>query len=477
MRLIGRNDEQNVLSSCLKSNKPEFLVVYGRRRIGKTFLIREFFNQKFSFYVSGVNNKSNAIQLKNFNAALKQYGLDNKNPIKDWFEAFGLLKVLLERDDLYREPSSNKRVIFLDELPWMDAKRSDFKAALDLFWNTYASLKDDLILIVCGSATSWIMKNMVKDNGGFYNRITRKIHLMPFSLKECKQYSDYLKLNYNNQQIVDCYMVFGGVPYYWELLDNNLSLAQNIDLLCFKENGQLHGEYQALFRSLFSAKGKHREIIDALMKKDIGMQRKDLSSIPSIGDGKALTCALEELLECGFIRAYDNYLTSKNGKFYQVIDPFVLFSNAFLLDAKFDSWFSFINTPKYYSWAGHSFEIVCLNNIESIKTALGISGVFTREYSWRSKKSDPGAQIDLLIHRNDRVINLCEIKYSSGEFAITKEYEDNLRNKMESFINEVKPKEQLVLTLISFNGLKENSHSYIINKKIDGNQLFGLPNE
>lgn len=410
--------------------------------------------------------------MKNFNDALKQYGLDHENGIKDWFEAFSLLKDLLDKGDLHRDPSSNKRVVFLDELPWMDTRKSDFKAALDLFWNTYASLKEDMILIVCGSAASWIMKNMVKDEGGFYNRITRKIHLLPFSLRECKQYSEYLKLNYSNQQIVDCYMVFGGVPYYWELLNPDLSLAQNIDLLCFKSNGQLCDEYQALFRSLFSAKGKHREIIEALMRKDMGMQRKDLASMPNIGDGKTLTCALEELLECGFIRSYDNYSTSKNGKFYQAIDPFVLFANTFLINAKFDSWFSFINTPKFYSWSGHSFEVVCLNNIDAIKKALGISGVFTHEYSWKSKKSDPGAQIDLLIHRNDRVINLCEIKYSNGEFAITKEYEDNLRNKMEAFISEVKPKEQLVLTFISFNGLKENSHSHIINKKIDGNHLF-----
>lgn len=378
---------------------------------------------------------------------------------------------MLENDGLYREPLYNKRIIFLDELPWMDAKRSDFKAALDLFWNTYASTKEDIILIVCGSATSWIMKNMVKDDGGFYNRITRKIHLLPFSLKECMLYSEYLNLNYNKQQLVDCYMVFGGVPYYWELLNRDLSLAQNIDLLCFKENGQLHEEYQALF-TLFSAKGKHREIIEALMKKNTGMKRNELASISSIGDGKSLTQSLEELLECGFIRSYDNYKTSKNGKFYQVIDPFVLFAKTFLINPQFDSWFSFINTPKYYSWTGHSFEIVCLNNIYSIKKALGISGVFTKEYSWRSKESNPGVQIDLLIHRKDMVINLCEIKYSNSEFQITKEYEENLRNKMESFRNEMKPKEQLILTFISFNGLKENSHSYIVNKQIKGDELF-----
>ena len=267
MDIIGRIDEQKELETCLKSLKPEFLVVFGRRRIGKTYLIKEFFNNKFSFYASGVNNVSNRIQLRNFKNALNEYGLNLARDLKDWFGAFNSLKILLESSDVYRESTSKKRIIFLDELPWMDGKRSDFKAALDLFWNTYGSTQKDLVLIVCGSATSWIIKNMVKDAGGFYNRITKKIHLLPFSLKECKLYSKYLKLNYQDSQIIDCYMIFGGIPYYWELLNPEKSIAQNVDDLCFKENGQLHDEYQALFRSLFTLNGKHREIIETLMKK------------------------------------------------------------------------------------------------------------------------------------------------------------------------------------------------------------------
>lgn len=474
MNLIGRIDEQKELQSCLKSSKPEFLVLYGRRRVGKTYLIREFFNNKFSFYASGINNKNNSIQLKNFYNSLKDYGFkeDGAKQPKDWLEAFRILKKFLESNNVYRDPVYKKRVVFLDELPWMDGKRSDFKAGLDSFWNTYGSTQNDLVFIVCGSATSWIMNNMIKDSGGFYNRLTRKIHLLPFSLKECHLYSEQLNLNYTKNQIIECYMVFGGIPYYWDLLDSEMSLAQNIDNLCFKESGQLHDEYQALFRSLFNIKGKHREIIEALMKKSVGMQRKELASIASIGDGKSLTTALEELSECGFIRAYENYSTAKNNKFYQLIDPFTLFAKTFLITPTFDNWLSFINTPAYYSWAGHAFEILCLNNISSIKNALGVSGVMTKEYSWRSKKSDRGAQIDLLIHRRDMVINVCEIKYSIGKYEITKDYEENLLNKMQTFANEVKPNEQLVLTMITNNSLKENSHSDIIQATIDGDKLF-----
>lgn len=471
MNLIGRIDEQKILDLCLKSNKAEFLVLYGRRRIGKTFLIKEYFKNKFTFYASGVNNCSKKIQLKNFKNSLKEYGYVQNEEIKDWFDAFSALKNYLKSNEVYKE-NNNKKIVFLDELPWMDTKKSDFKAALDIFWNTYGSTCNDLVLIVCGSATSWIINNMVKDNGGFYNRITKKIHLMPFTLKECFDYSNYLKLNYSKQNVVLCYMVFGGVPYYWSLLNPSLSLAQNIDSLCFKEEGELSGEYQALFKSLFSNGGKHRDIIEALMKKEYGVTRKELASVKQIGDGKGLTQSLEELTECGFIRAYDNYKTMKNNKFYQIIDPFILFSKSFLINKKFDSYLSYINTPSYYSWCGHAFEIVCLNNIKTIKKALGISDVITKEYSWRSKDSNPSVQIDLLIQRKDNVINVCEMKYSMSNYTITKDYKNNLLYKMQVLCNELRPKEQLKLTFITFNPLNENEYSDIVMSKIDVNDLF-----
>ena len=208
--IIGRDEEQKELGCCLKSSKAEFLVIYGRRRIGKTYLIKEYFKNKFTFYVSGVNNTTNKIQLKNFTSSLKEYGLEKDAKVSDWLDAFNLLKSLLEQKNIYREEKTKKRIVFLDELPWLDAKKSDFKAILDLFWNTYGSTQNDLVLIVCGSATSWIMNNMIKDKGGFYNRLTRSIHLLPFSLKECALYSDYLNLHYKKNQIADAYMVFGG---------------------------------------------------------------------------------------------------------------------------------------------------------------------------------------------------------------------------------------------------------------------------
>ncbi len=472
MEIVGRIEEQDILNSCLKSNKAEFVAVYGRRRVGKTYLIKEYFDNRFSFYASGVNKTSIKMQLKNFSFALKDYGLNNDGEIKDWMEAFRLLRVLLEQNNIYREVQSKKRIIFLDEVPWLDGKRSDFKAALDLFWNTYASTQNDLVLIVCGSATSWIINNMIKDEGGFYNRLTRTIHLMPFSLNECFMYSQFLNLHYQKSQVVECYMIFGGIPYYWQLLDNCKSLAQNVDILCFKENGALFYEYDTIFKSLFTKKGKHKDVIEALMKKGIGMQRSELASYSNIGNGKSLTTALNELTECGFIRSYDNYCYNKNGKFFQIIDPFILFAKSFLLNPKFDSWLSYINTPSYYSWSGHAFEILCLNNILAIKKELGISGVMTKECSWRSKISNPSSQIDLLIERKDNVINICEIKYSLGEFEISKDFEQVLLNKIQSFHNETGTKKQLVLTFITLNGLKHNEYSNLVLSEVNIDKML-----
>ena len=472
MEIIGRIEEQKELHSCLKSKKPEFVVIYGRRRIGKTHLIKSFFSEKFTFYASGVNDKSAKTQLKNFSDALSEYGLKDFPSPNDWLDAFKGLKALLEQEGVCREPASGKRVVFLDEVPWMDTKRSDFKAALDLFWNTYASTKSDLILIVCGSATSWILKNMAKDEGGFYNRLTRRIHLLPFTLGECLLYSRYLGLRYTKRQVIDCYMVFGGVPYYWEMLDPERSLAQNIDKLCFSEAGQLREEYETLFKSLFSSRGKHREVIEALMRKGEGMRRKELAEVASVGDGKSLTTALEELCECGFVRAYDSYRTSKSGKLYQIVDPFVLFAKAFLLSPSFDSWASFVGTPSYYSWAGRGFEMVCLNSVGAIKKALGVSGVSTKVYSWRSKESEPGAQIDLLIQRKDGVINVCEMKYSQSAYSISAEYAESLAHKMQCFAEESQTKDQLALTFVSLNGLKRNEHSDIVLFEVRGEDFF-----
>lgn len=471
MNLVGRDKEKKILDNIIKSNRSQFVVVYGRRRIGKTFLIKNYFNEKFSFYASGILNVNVKPQLENFSHFLVSSGFDSKIKLKSWFDAFDALKMLLESDKVYREPINNKRVIFLDETPWFDSRKSDFKSALDLFWNTYASTKDDIVLIVCGSATSWIVKNILKDSGGFYNRITNQIHLMPFSLSECEKLSKEYGFSFTRKQIIDLYMILGGVPYYWNLLVANESPMQNIQRLCFEENGVLRNEYYALFKSLFSIKGAHRNVIEFIAKKNSGVHRADILD-SKVCEGKTLTQTLEELVQCGFVKQYKDYNHSKHDICYQLIDPFVKFSLEFIVNDKVESWQNYFNTPAYYAWAGYAFEIVCLNNIQAIKSSLGISGVISSETSFKSKTTKPCVQIDLLINRKDGITNVCEIKYSDSEYVITSDYAKKLSEKISMFKLESKTTNALHLTMIVSSRLKENSNSTEVVSVVNGDDLF-----
>ena len=470
MEIIARETEITLLDSIAKSGVPEFIAVYGRRRVGKTFLIRGYFNERFSFYASGLDNRPKREQLKNFNSKLMEYGHREKKIPQDWAEAFSRLKSLLQSDDVYRDPKSGRRVVFLDEVPWMDGKRSDFRSALDLFWNTWGSTQEDLLLIICGSATSWIIKYVIKDTGGFYNRVTNQIHLLPFSLGECEKFAQSRKLGLTRRQILEYYMTFGGIPYYWGLLFRNQSPMQNIQRLCFDESGSLRNEYPNLFKSLFSANGPHRQIVEFLARKEGGALRGEIIDF-GVKGGKSLSTALEELEQCGFLHRYYHIGKKERDSAYQLVDPFVRFALAFLQD-RVSSWQSYYGTPSYYSWAGRAFETLCFNNLRAIKASLGISGVLTNEFSWRSAEHDPGAQIDLVIERRDGIIDLCEMKYSEGEYAISADYERKIRNKLSAFREETQTKFALHLIMVTSNGLHKNEHSDLVVATLSADDLF-----
>ena len=468
--MIGRKDEISTLQECLESKRPEFLVVYGRRRVGKTYLIKEFFNDDFSFYATGVAKLNTRKQLKVFNESLIRYGSKDKTIPKDWFEAFARLETLLTETG-NRNAISNKMIVFLDELPWMDTPRSDFKSALDYFWNSWGSSRKDLLFIVCGSATSWIINNILKDTGGFYNRITRQIHLMPFCLRECEQLLESNGMHMTRKQMIESYMVLGGIPYYLNYLKSSLSLAQNIDMLFFHENSPLRYEYNQLFSALFKKSGYYSDIVEELAKKKSGMTRNELLDSGKTPAGKELTKCLNELEQCGFIRRYRN-TTKKNDFIFQLIDPFVLFHLTFIEGRDLDSWLDILNTPSYFTWCGLSFERVCLLHVSQIKDVLGIRGISSNEYSWRSSRSTPGAQIDLIIDRKDDVMNICEMKYSQEEYTIDSQYEKNLLNKIDAFRTETKTKKALLPTMITLDGLKKNQYSNSIACSLSGDDLF-----
>ncbi|MBQ7565323.1 MAG: AAA family ATPase [Lachnospiraceae bacterium] len=471
MNIIGRKEEQDILQDCLESKRPEFLLVYGRRRIGKTYLVKEFFRNEFSFFATGVPGEKTRDQLSAFNEYLIQYGDTESRIPKNWLEAFRRLRTLLEQRNVKRDTWSGKRVIFLDEMPWMATAKSDFTMALDLFWNGWASTQTDLLLIVCGSAASWIIDHILMDTGGMYNRITRSIHLMPLSLKECKE---LLSLNGNiipSKGVIDCYMVFGGVPYYLNMLNPRLSLARNIDRLIFQENGTLHHEYDMLFRSLFRNADNHFAVLKKLGERKDGILREELLDDPDIPGGETLTRTLKELEQCGFVRKYRNYSMKSKSGIFQITDPFTLFALKFVVPDKVSSWMDYLKTPSYNAWTGNAFEILCLNHVREIKRCLGVEGVSSEEYAWRSKKAVPGVQIDLLIDRKDDIINLCEMKYSDGEYAIDAAYEKELLYKQSVFSEESKTRKALHITMVTSGGLKRNRHWQIAVNEVSAERL------
>ena len=470
--IIGRKKEQSLLEGCLWSKRAEFVAVYGRRRVGKTYLVREFFKDGFAFYAAGVARVGMRGQLRAFGDALREYGSPHRAVPSDWHEAFSRLRELLEGESPNRDRASGRLVVFLDELPWMDTPRSSFKPALELFWNSWASGRPDVMLVVCGSATSWVITNLIDDSGGFHNRVTRQIHLEPFTLGECEEYFRANNISFTRRQVVESYMVFGGVPYYLDLIDRRLSLPQNIDQLCFDRSGQLRNEIDHLYGSLFKNAERHRLIIAQMAKRRSGMTRAELAQVDGIGDGQPLTKVLRELEQCDFIRSYRDFTKAKEGRFYQLIDPFSLFALQFVCEGEVESWTAHAGTPGYYAWRGLAFEVVCLLHTRQMKAALGIAGVETTECSWRSREADPGVQIDLLISRRDGVVNICEMKFAPGEYAIDAAGELALARKVDAFAAEAAPDAALHLTFVTMDGVARNAHYGIVTSEVTAADLF-----
>ena len=470
--IIGRQNEVNLLNKILQDSESHFLAIYGRRRIGKTYLIRETFNYRFTFQHSGLSEGSMKEQLFAFDSSLKDAGADIKKKSRNWLEAFDNLK------EVIRMSNEKRKVIFIDELSWMDTPRSDLMSALENFWNGFASARKDIILIVCASATSWMLSKVVHNKGGLYNRLTEQIHLKQFCLKECEEYIEAQKIALNRNQILQYYMIFGGVPYYWGFLKKGLSLAQNIDNTLFAENAPLKEEFKYMYASVFKNPEIYVKIIKALGTKKTGLTREELIKLTGLANSGDFTSRLEELESCVFIRKYYAFGMKKKNAIYQLIDCFTLFYFNFLQNEPTDEhfWMNQINTPALNTWMGLAFERVCMEHVAQIKNKLGIAGVLTEVNSWYCK-SDPdkgvfGSQIDMLITRKDQVINLCEMKYSGAEYTITEKFDRALRNKISDLRMVTGTKYAIHPTLVTTYGMVENSYSQEIQAVVTLDDLF-----
>jgi len=453
-KIIGRSIEINKLKEIKNKKEASLLAVYGRRRIGKTFLVRNYYQNEIIFEITGLYKGAHKEQLENFKNELEKRAHDtHTNKIKNWLSAFQALESFILNTD-----HKKKRVIFIDEFPWIASKGSKFLMAFENFWNQFASRQKNLIIVICGSAASYMVKNILKNKGGLHNRLTEKICLQPFTLKETASYLKSKNIKYSQYDITQLYMIIGGVPHYLNKIKANESVSQNIDRLCFQKDGELTLEFDLLFASLFDNSEKHLLIIKALAYSLRGLTRNELLSRTKLTSGGDTSSKIEELIQSGFIEEYSFYKNKTHLKRYRLIDEYSQFYLKYIYTNKLNgpgTWINLQKSQTYKSWSGFSFENLCLKHVQSVKKALGIASIYTQSSSWFNKN----AQIDLIIDRDDNVINLCEIKFLNNDFQLTKSDYTNIKNKLFEFEKETKSRKTIFISLITTFGLKPNEYS------------------
>lgn len=476
--MIGRKKETTELNKLYDKNSAEFVAIYGRRRVGKTYLVDETFSGRITFRHAGLapeDQKNDIGQLKNqlehFYKSLLLHGMEECEKPKNWFDAFFLLEKFLQKID-----AGTKQLIFIDELPWLDIPRSNFIQAFEGFWNTWACHRKNLMLVVCGSANSWILDKLINAHGGLYNRVTHEMKLSPFTLSECEDFYKANNVKISRYDIVQSYMVFGGIPFYLGYVNGEYSLPQNIDNICFAKNAPLRDEYDRLFASAFENPDYIKAIVNLLGTKNAGYTRAEILEKLDISDGETFTKSLKALLASDFIVKYYPFGLSKRSVHYKLVDPFCIFYHHFMKNLKTTNekfWQQNNTSQSLSSWRGFAFENVCFNHVEQCKKALGISGVVTQTSAWSKRPDDEeGTQIDLLIIRDDNVTNMCELKFYSGEYEVDKPYYKTLLTRESLLQKMVSPKVVIRSTLITTFELKKNEYSSVFSNVILMDDLF-----
>lgn len=476
-KVIGRTVEKEILQKIEKSGEAELVAVYGRRRVGKTFLIRNGFSKAPVFEFSGIHNASLDQQLENFSLSLTaaSNGLPIAKP-ENWLRAFEMLKQ-------YLTPLVKKErtIVFIDEFPWIDTAKSGFLPAFENFWNSWASKEKKIVVVICGSAAAWMIKKVVNNRGGLHNRVTQKIRMLPFTVGETAAYLKHRKIKLNNFQILQLYMAMGGIPQYLKEVQPGDSASQTIDRLCFTKDGLLQDEFKNLYYSLFDSAQNHIDIVRALAKKGRGLTRTEIINTCKLTTGGYTTQLLEELSESGFIRPYIPFGKNKNQSLYKLTDEYSLFYLKFIEGSKAigsGTWQTYLLGSSWTSWSGNAFESICMKHIPQLKKAMGIQSVYAEVSVWRHRptdKTDKGAQIDLLIDRNDSCINICEMKFSAKAFEISKAYARELENKLDVFRTQTKTRKAVFLTMITSYGVK-NGKSFpgLVQTEVTMDSLFDV---
>lgn len=467
----GRNAEVKRLRNYLKGSESELLSVIGRRRVGKTFLVKKVYEKEMVFHMTGIRDASKSDQLENFSHAVqKWFKLPDLQTPKNWLDAFHLLAELIEKKK-YR----SKKVLFFDELPWLASPRSGFLQAFDYFWNSWAS-QHNLVIVICGSAATWMIKNVINDKGGLHNRVTGRIHLQPFTLSETEQYFKDRKINLPRYDIIKLYMAIGGIPFYLRNVQQGDTAIQAIDRFFYGRNAILKGEFDNLYRALFNNYETHVEVIKALASKRQGLTRKQLLDITDAGTGGTFTQVLRELEESSFISSYLPLYKKERETLYRLTDEYSMFYLSFIVDQKTPKggWIKKANNANVSSWQGYTFESICYKHVDSIKKEMGIDGIYSEQASYLHKKTEdiPGFQIDLLIDRKDNAINICEAKFYNTEYILTAREAEKMRTRKALFKTATRTKKQLLTTLISTYGLSSANMQSGVDVSLDMNALF-----
>lgn len=461
------------------SGKPEFIAVYGRRRVGKTYLIDEALKDRITFRHSGLSpvdeqNHKNGLkeQLRHFYLSLQLQGMKKSKCPTSWLEAFFMLERHLQSID-----NGSRQVVFLDELPWMDTPRSGFITALEAFWNGWAYHRDTMMLVVCGSATSWMTDKLINNYGGLYGRLTSRIKLDPFTLSECERFFQSKGITLSRYDIAQGYMVVGGIPYYLDYIRKGLSLAQNIDRMFFAEGAKLRDEYDRLFASVFSNPDQMKSIVQLLGTRHSGFTRQEILTKTGLDDGGAVTKLLKALEVSDFIKSYIPFGKGKRDLHYKLTDPFCLFHLKFLQgqnEIDPDFWMHNVASQSVSAWRGIAFEELCFSHIGQIKKALDILGVSSKQSAFvvKGDGETEGMQIDLLIDRKDNVLNLCEMKFVGDEFEVDNDYEKKLRHRLQWMLDHINRKQSLQMTLVTTFGLKYGYHSGVFQQVVTLDHLF-----
>lgn len=458
--IVGRDAEKKILKDMLGSNEAELIAVFGRRRIGKTFLIRNYYQQQLVFEFTGIHDTGLSEQLLNFSRAIQQA---MKLPIPpatpdNWTQAFIFLSDFLETK-LKKDPA----VVLFDEFPWIHTPKSGFLTAFGHWWNTWASRRPKLKVVICGSAASWMIENVLHNRGGLHNRVSRTIRLFPFSLKESAEYLVSRGIRLDHYQVLQLYMAMGGIPQYLKQVEKGESASQAIDRLFFEKNGMLKSEFSVLYRSLFNNAGQHEGIIRQLSKKAKGMSRTEIIKACGFTTGGTTTKLFSELEQSGFITQYIPFAKTSRDGIYKLSDEYSLFYLKFIDRARatgVGTWHKIVRGQSYSSWSGYAFEAICQKHLPQIKRALGIAAVYTEASGWRysAQKGETGTQIDLLLDRQDHCINICEIKFSDEVFVIDKKYAAELDNKSGVFKAKTETRKTVFLTMITTYGTKQNTY-------------------